>query len=248
MVEADRVDVEVVVGRVRVVRRGLVALVERHVVEAVPLEQHPPGRHVDLLDDAVIDLAVARAADGGEVAARLVVGRDQRRALGGQRECVLVRVIAVARVDARDHVVRRVGDDVLALAVARTADAPPCHQVSTGFPCSSGPGQSLATAPAGSGLNQTGRPRSSTIRGPPWSPGRAERSLAPRKIWPGASDGSRRSTVMCGGLRSGKPAAAGELAWADSELSACPVTARTAAAASRSATSAPAPRRVSRWR
>src|SRR4051812_34336683 len=66
----DRVDVEVVPGDVAVERGRHVAVAQRHVVEAVPLEKDPAGGDVDLLDDPVVDRA--------PVAARLVVGLDQR--------------------------------------------------------------------------------------------------------------------------------------------------------------------------
>ena len=115
---------EVVVGPVRVSRHALVALVQRHVVEAVPLEEHAAAGHVDLLDDPVVDLAVGRTTDGREVPACLVVGGDQRSTLRGEHERVLVRVVAVAGAHVRDHVVRGVGDDSLALAVPRAGDAP----------------------------------------------------------------------------------------------------------------------------
>ena len=120
--ETDRVDVEVVVGRVRVARGGLVAVGDRHVVEAVPLEQHAAGGQVDLLDDPVVDLAVARATGRGEVAAGLVVGLDQRRVLRGQEERVLVGEVAVAGMHVGDDVVGGVGDHALAVAVPRPAE------------------------------------------------------------------------------------------------------------------------------
>ena len=61
--EAHRVHMEVVVGATGVPGGRLVAVAERHVGEAVPVEQDAAGGHVDLLDDAVVDPAVAGAAD-----------------------------------------------------------------------------------------------------------------------------------------------------------------------------------------
>ena len=48
-------------------------LLERDVVEAVPLEQHASGRDVDLLDHALDEAPVDRPADPRQVGADLVV-------------------------------------------------------------------------------------------------------------------------------------------------------------------------------
>ena len=117
LVEVDGVDVEVVVRRRGGGRHRRLALGHRHVVEAVPLEQHAARGDVDLLDHAVEDRPVRGAADRREVVRHLVVDRDQRRPLRRQHELVPVGVEAVPGVDGRDHVVVRVDDVVDALAV-----------------------------------------------------------------------------------------------------------------------------------
>jgi hypothetical protein len=124
--EVDGVDVEVVVGARRWQR--LVALVERDVIEAMPLEEDPASGDVELLDDAVQDLAVLRAADGGQIARNGVLDRDERGALGRQAEFVLVRVEPIAGAEGAKLAV----DDVVdAFAVPAEFPRP---QVSDGAP------------------------------------------------------------------------------------------------------------------
>ena len=98
----DRVDVEVVERPLlrRVVRRLAVRLDrlgERDVVEAVPLEDDLPCLDVDLLDDAVLCVAVLRPADRAQVDGNLVVDGDVRGAARRQLELVQVAVEAVRR-------------------------------------------------------------------------------------------------------------------------------------------------------
>ena len=123
--EADRVDVEVVVGRAGVLRDRLVAVGQRHVVKAVPVEQHSAG-------------APRRPPGRCRRRPRRCAGRRLRRGRGGsrgtrsisavpcgvRRERVLIGVVAVTGMHSRDDVVRGVGDHALALAVAGAADAP----------------------------------------------------------------------------------------------------------------------------
>lgn len=62
-IDAHGVDVEVVEGGARGRGYGTVALTEGHMIETVPLEDDPPGRDVELLDDTVGDVAVLRSPD-----------------------------------------------------------------------------------------------------------------------------------------------------------------------------------------
>src|SRR6185437_1063612 len=65
-VDADRVQVEVVAVRLRD-EAVAIRLAEPDVVAPVPLEQHLLRRDVDLLDDALDELAGGGAAHGGEI-------------------------------------------------------------------------------------------------------------------------------------------------------------------------------------
>ena len=123
----DRVDVEVVVRRRRVLRDlGQVRLVQRDVPEAVPLEEDAARRDVDLLEDRVERVAVARAADGAQVLRYLPIDRDQRRPLRREQELVLVAGETVPRAHLRDPPVGAVGDLVAPLPDAlRRAALPP---------------------------------------------------------------------------------------------------------------------------
>ena len=122
----DRIDVEIVErafpagvpGRfaVRLGRLG-----QRDVVDAVPFEEHAPGRDVDLLDDAVLDEAPLRPADAAQVGSNLTVGGDERCSARCQLELVQVAVETVARAHRGDVTVRRVVDLVLPFAGARDA-------------------------------------------------------------------------------------------------------------------------------
>ena len=78
---------------------GHLAVAVGHVAGAVPLEQDLPGLDVDLLDDAVDDLLVGRAADGAEVGGRGGVGQDQRGVPRRDEELVEVRHVAVGGSD-----------------------------------------------------------------------------------------------------------------------------------------------------
>jgi hypothetical protein len=95
------------------------------VLEAVPLEEHLPGRDVELLGYAVQHNAVCRAAHRGEVHRHLVVDRDQRNAFGRDQELVVVARVAVPRSEPPHLPVGAVEDDVLALAVAGVVADPP---------------------------------------------------------------------------------------------------------------------------
>ena len=112
-VHADRVQVDVVpVGAEAPVGVG-----DRDVVEAVPLEQHAPGRDVDLLEDRILDRAVLGAADGPQVVAGHEVGREQRGPAVGQQELMEIAAHSVAGVHVRQGRVRGVGDHVAPDAV-----------------------------------------------------------------------------------------------------------------------------------
>ena len=124
----DRVDVEVVERLRRRPSARLVRLVDGDVRRRCATRT---GRCrvgiVDLLDDALLDLAVRRAAERREVGvARWSVDGEQRGVPRRDQELVDVAREAVARGDVRDHVVRVVGDDVAAVADAlRGLAAPP---------------------------------------------------------------------------------------------------------------------------
>lgn len=121
----NRVDVKVVKRPLlgRMLRRLVIRLQrvrQRHMPEAVPLEDETVRGDVDLLHDAVVDPAVLRAADRPEVGRHLVVGRDVGRTARGQLKLVQVALEAVAdRLHRRDPLVRGVVDLVLALADPR---------------------------------------------------------------------------------------------------------------------------------
>ena len=86
-VDPDRVQVEVV--DVTVGREGeLGRLLERDVIEAVPLEQDASSRDIDLLDDPLDQASVDRAADAREIGTDLVVDRDQGRVARRDHELV----------------------------------------------------------------------------------------------------------------------------------------------------------------
>ena len=104
----DRVDVEVVERRL--VSR--VGLRDRHVVEAVPLEEHLPARELELLHDAADDSIVLLPTEGGQVGVGVGVRRDQRRVLGRDQKLVQVGGPAAARGELRDPPVGLVDDHV----------------------------------------------------------------------------------------------------------------------------------------
>ena len=118
-VEVDGVDVEPVPGRARRGRPRHVAVGVGHVAGAVPLEQHLAGLDVDLLDDAVDDLLVGGAADGGQVRGRRGIGDDQRRVPGRDEELVEVGGVPVGRPDGGDLLVTVVVDVVGAVGAVR---------------------------------------------------------------------------------------------------------------------------------
>ena len=104
-VQVDGVDVEPVPGGGG--RRGprLLAVLVGDVVCGVPLEEHLAGADVDLLHDAVDDLLVGGAADGGQVRGPDGVGDDQRRVPGRDEEFLAVGRVAVAAFDLSDPLV-----------------------------------------------------------------------------------------------------------------------------------------------
>ena len=99
--------------------RGHVAVGVGDVAGAVPLEQHPAGPDVDLLDEAVDDPLVGGAADGGQVRGRHGIGRDQRGVPGRDEELVEVGRVPVARPDRGDLLVTVVVDVVGAAGTVR---------------------------------------------------------------------------------------------------------------------------------
>src|SRR5215208_293156 len=112
------VDVEIVVGL------GI-SLVEAHVLQAVPLEEHLAGLDVELLDYPVEHVTVSRIAGWNRVPRHLVVDRDQRRILGRDEKLVVVPFIAVAGPYPCYLPVGAIEDHVLALAVTRMESLPP---------------------------------------------------------------------------------------------------------------------------
>ena len=100
------------------------AVGNRHVIEAVPLEQDLAGGDVDLLRDAVDHLTVGGSADRREVVGHGLVDGDQCCSLWGEAELVLVGGESVAGLDDRDLLVVLVEDHILACAV--TGAAPDC--------------------------------------------------------------------------------------------------------------------------
>ena len=122
--ELDCVDVEVVVRLPRVLGERFVGLGDAHVVDAVPLEERPSGRDVDLLDDALPDRSMLGASDAGKVEGDLLV-----RGGASWREQELVRSAArpFAPESLRDDPVVVVGDDMDALVTCsfRPVGAPP---------------------------------------------------------------------------------------------------------------------------
>ena len=72
-----------------------VGLGDAHVVDAVPLEERPSGRDVDLLDDALPDRSMLGASDAGKVEGDLLVRGDDCGASWREQELVLVRGEAV---------------------------------------------------------------------------------------------------------------------------------------------------------
>ena len=97
-------------------------------VGTVPLEQHAPGPDVDLLHDAVDDLLVRRAAEGGEVGRVAGVGEDQRGVAPGDEGPVAVGGLSVPGVDRGDLPVVVVVDVVGALGQATETGALPERQ------------------------------------------------------------------------------------------------------------------------
>ncbi len=117
--DRDRVDVQVVErGGFGPAGERDVGIGDRHVVDAAPLEQHPAGGDVDLLDDAGQRHPVAGPAQRRQVGRYLAVGGDERGVLRGDDELVQVDLEPVARLDGGDGAVGAVGDHRLALAVA----------------------------------------------------------------------------------------------------------------------------------
>ena len=96
-VDAHRIDVEVVERGARSRRHRAVTLTERHVIETVPLEDHPSRRDVELLDDAVRNIPILGPADRGQIVRDGVVHRDEGGVSIRDLELVRVCVEPVAR-------------------------------------------------------------------------------------------------------------------------------------------------------
>jgi hypothetical protein len=87
-----------------------VAVGDRHVVKAVPPEQHRAGRDVDLEHDAGQRHPAGRAAERRQVSRPRLHRGDQRGVLRGDDELVQVGLQAVASLDGGDGAVGAVGD------------------------------------------------------------------------------------------------------------------------------------------
>ena len=113
----DRVDVEVVEDARALRGNRAVGVRDRDVRERIPLPHHKAGLDVDLLHDAVVDQAAARAANAMEVPMNRRIGRDESGVLRCDPKVVQVRVQTVARVDLGDRRVAAAVHLVDALAV-----------------------------------------------------------------------------------------------------------------------------------
>jgi hypothetical protein len=116
-VDLGRVDVEVVIrvlARALVLRDRQVGLRERHLGQAVPLEEHATTRDRQLLDDSLEDVAVTRATELAEVGGNRPVDRHQRDAAWQDPELVDVAGEAVAGADDLDQPVGGIEDVVAA--------------------------------------------------------------------------------------------------------------------------------------
>src|SRR5215217_1579007 len=125
-----RINVEIVEGGGWALLAGReVRLVECDVVEAVPFKQYPASGELDLLDDAVHDGAVFRAAGRAGIPPDGVVRADE----GGIARCdsELVQIgagVAVADPDAGDHLVGLVADHPVAPVLLAGPDPLPPRQ------------------------------------------------------------------------------------------------------------------------
>src|ERR1700758_3101225 len=93
------------------------AVAVRNGIRTVPLEEHPAGPDVDLLDDSVEYLLVRRAAHRGEIRRSERVREDQRGVLRREEELVEVREVAIGRLYRRDLLV------VVAVDIVRSVQA-----------------------------------------------------------------------------------------------------------------------------
>src|SRR5919112_1060414 len=112
------VDVEVVERRSRVLRRLAVGLLDAHVIQAAPLEEHLPALEVELLGDPSPHQPLFRAPDRREVRSCLGVGRQESGVAGSDGELVQVALVAVARLDPLYLPIRAVEDHILPDAVS----------------------------------------------------------------------------------------------------------------------------------
>src|SRR4029453_717985 len=110
VIESDRIHVEVVEGA-RSLR--LVRLVDSDLLQAAPLEEHPPGGEIELLHDAVVGPAPLRPAGPRQARRDRIVGRHEGGAFGGEQELVEVGPELVTGREAGDLTVRLVDDDRL---------------------------------------------------------------------------------------------------------------------------------------
>ena len=125
----DRVHMEVVQrlllrGIARGLAVGLGGLRERNVVDAVPLEDDTAGGDVDLLDDAVVHVAVPRPADRREIGRDLAVDGHVRGPTRSELKLVQVACEPATRANTCDRPIRVVVDHVRAPAHADLADRP----------------------------------------------------------------------------------------------------------------------------
>ena len=125
-VERHGVEMERVVRLAALLRGGPDRLRERDRPQRVPLEQDRAAVDVDLLDDVVLDDAVAPPAELRQIPGHRLVGDGERGAARGELELVRVHPVAVAHPDGRHRAVAGVDDPAGAIAaVERHAALPP---------------------------------------------------------------------------------------------------------------------------
>ena len=140
-------------------RDPAVGVGERHRAHGVPLEEHAPGRDVDLLDHAVGDASALGPTPRAQVPRAVVVGDDERGAARRERELVEVHPHAVAGPHARDDAVGRVGDDPFTSRRDRPWRCPPTTSGRAARRTSARGSRWRGDRPTAGGTRSAGRPR-----------------------------------------------------------------------------------------